>query len=77
MSLMQSLASCPDTVFWDGDKPAYNRIFGWTIRASYKAEKMPLPTGDVVLRHLEQGSILNLSSFQRAVAKEAARRRKE
>ena len=75
MSLTETLKLCPDKTFWEEHKPAYNRIFGWVVRNSYRDEKMALPTGDTLLKHLEQGSILNLSSFQRSVAKEAARRR--
>jgi len=74
--LTQLLAEVPDELFWvpgsDPARPAYNHVFAEVLRVV-----LELPSHDASLRVREvyEGRIPNLSSFQRAVAKEASRRR--
>jgi hypothetical protein len=75
-SLTQLLTEVPEELFWNLDRnppaPAYNRVFAEILR-----RLLDLPDHDAVLplREVYAGRVPNLSSFQRAAAKEASRRR--
>ena len=74
--LTQVLASIPDALFFvpgtSPPKPAYNQVFAEVLRVL-----LELPDHDATLslRDVYAGKVPNLSSFQRAVAKEASGRR--
>lgn len=66
------LISVPDPIFWKGplpfNKPAFNRIYAHLLQAFH--------AGKATAEMFVNGSLPNLSSFQRSVSREAARRRK-
>lgn len=76
-SLSRLLAEIPDEHFWVPDatpaKPAYNQIFAEVLRHCLE---LPDHEATLKVREVYEGRIPNLSSFQRAVAKEASDRRR-
>lgn len=70
------LAEIPDRIFWSlarGEAvPSYNRIFAEVLRRVHGLEDL---SEAIQLHELFTGRVPNLSSFQRAVAKEAQARR--
>jgi hypothetical protein len=75
--LSHTLSSIPDRLFWVVVRgkavPSFNRIFAEVLRQSFGLEDF---SDSLRLHQLFTGSAPNLSSFQRAVAKEAGERRK-
>ena len=77
MKLSKLLEEVPDSLFWTerrGERiPHYNRIFAEVLRQSLDLEDL---SDTIQLHQVFTSDIPNLSSFQRAVAKEASNRRK-
>lgn len=70
------LAEVPDKVFWRSKRksdrvPNFNGVFGWYLRHLYPGR---LPGSEALVHDIESGKVVNLSTFQRAVAAEARRR---
>jgi len=71
-TLSECIRRAPDDIFWKelpsaSRVPDYNRIFVWYVRQYYDGSPPPI---EVLLRDLEQGRVLNLTTFQRVVATE-------
>ena len=73
--LAEVLRSVPDEVFWRDSKakdaPDYNAIFAWYLRRLYDLHG---PDDAVPIADLEAGKVANISTFQKSVATERARR---
>jgi hypothetical protein len=66
------LEQVPDTIFYkDNGKPNYNKIFVALVQELYQkgSEQVTITTDDFL-----NGKLPNLSTFQRSVSKERARR---
>ncbi len=74
--LSQILSTIPERLFWAVGRgqpvPHYNRIYAEVLRQTMGLEDF---SDEIQLHQLFTGKAPNLSSFQRAVAKEARRRR--
>lgn len=75
VTLAQALRDTPDATFFKaGTKtPNYNAAFVHCAKVLYKGARQ---TAKMLLDGIEAGGPINLSSFQRAVAKERERRGK-
>lgn len=73
--LAEALRHVPDEVFWRDprtrDAPDYNAIFAWYLRRRYDLHD---PDDEVPIADLEDGKVANISTFQKSVATERARR---
>lgn len=78
-SIGDKLQAVPSETFWKEGSPNYNAVFVWFVREFYAGPQgvrvMP-EDAEVFLKDMEEGSIVNLTTFTRAVAIEADRRRK-
>lgn len=74
-SLAQTLRRVPDEIFWrdssSRDAPDYNAVFAWYLRRHYGLHG---PDDEVPIADLEAGKVVNVSTFQKSVATERARR---
>lgn len=75
--LSHILATIPDRLFWVVVRgkavPSFNQIFAEVLRHNFGLEDL---SDSIRLHELFTGPAPNLSSFQRAVAKEAGERRR-
>ena len=71
-----AIQALPDKVFYKTgtQMPRYNGIFAAIVRTVYAGH---LKSASDLIKAIGEGNQLNLSSFQRAVAIESARRKKK
>lgn len=75
-NLYLAIQNVPEDVFWQSEErdfPDYNAIFAWLLQDHYGVQEMN--TKSISLNMIAR--FYNISSLQRTVPKEAARRRTE